>query len=482
MNSLVILLYLSLSITCILIGVNFLIYLYLNLVQNYKRKTIKKYEKDILDYTFQHRSKEDFIRLSTYKSLKRGYSMSLFLEKIIEIINLINGAHRKSLINLCEEMNISNKLIKKFNHPFTGKIEKELLLYQIGELRSKKQLDYFLNFDRAYIKKYDLYRGYFSLVNNIVNEWIYELEDSQINKYIDLVFNIIGESKDSKNLNTKKLFEIFLTDTSSLFRYIIQNDNTRKYIINSLIRKEIPLSYKGEILYIMVLNFEYRINNFIKKEFSKYINNDDLTHDQLNYLIFLIKSLGEMGLQDAYNSFRNACKNKNWTIRAIGAKYLYKYKEKESFYFLEEFLKDSSWWVRKNAALSLDRLAYEGIDVLVKTLNSQDKFAKEISAYTLSSGSYFFYFKEKLLKENKYLDGFHNLLTTNFGRVFLERILLDNDISSKHKINIIKDLKYSNYEDYFITLLSREKLSKEIENSLEDIYFVGGGGFDERIS
>ena len=338
MNSLVILLYLSLSITCILIGVNFLIYLYLNLVQNYKRKTIKKYEKDILDYTFQHRSKEDFIRLSTYKSLKRGYSMSLFLEKIIEIINLINGAHRKSLINLCDEMNISNKLIKK----------------------------------------YDLYRGYFSLVNNIVNEWIYELEDSQINKYIDLVFNIIGESKDSQNLNTKKLFEIFLTDTSSLFRYIIQNDNTRKYMINSLIRKEIPLSYKGEILYIMVLNFEYRINNFIKKEFSKYINNDDLTHDQLNYLIFLIKSLGEMGLQDAYNSFRNACKNKNWTIRAIGAKYLYKYKEKESFYFLEEFLKDSSWWVRKNAALSLDRLAYEGIDVLVKTLNSQDKFAKEI--------------------------------------------------------------------------------------------------------
>lgn len=226
MNSLVILLYLSLSITCILIGVNFLIYLYLNLVQNYKRKTIKKYEKDILDYIFQHRSKEDFIRLSTYKSLKRGYSMSLFLEKIIEIINLINGAHRKSLINLCDEMNISNKLIKKFNHPFTGKIEKELLLYQIGELRSKKQLDYFLNFDRAYIIKYDLYRGYFSLVNNIVNEWIYELEDSQINKYIDLVFNIIGESKDSKNLNTKKLFEIFLTDTSSLFRYIIQNYNT----------------------------------------------------------------------------------------------------------------------------------------------------------------------------------------------------------------------------------------------------------------
>lgn len=469
MNNLIILLKIFLFLLSCLIGLNFIIYLYLFFSEKYKLKYRKKIEICLLDYVFKDKKQVELRELIRKRRITKKIILGIFLEESIQIINTINGELRKKIIYLCDEMALSKQLIKKIKNPFINKIEKELSLYQIGELRSKKHLNYFLNFDRTYIKKYDLYKGYFFVINNIVNEWIYELSDNQIHKYIDLFFIIIDENKNSHTINTKKLFEIFLTDTSNLFKYIINNNRIRRYMVNSLITKELPLAYKGELLYIMVLNFEYRVNSFIKKEFNKYIKKDDLTLDQLDYLVFLIKSLGEMGLKDAYPSFKLACKSNNWVIKSIASKYLYKYNEKESFDFLENFLGDSSWWVRHNASLSLDKLNFEGLKILIKTLNSSDKFAREVSAFTLASGSYFEKFKNNLIKDSQYLEGYSQLLETSFGSVFLERILLDYDIDIRDKLNIIGTLNILTYKDYFKILINRDSIEENIKNFVINI-------------
>jgi len=144
-----------------------------------------------LEYLFQENSRNELLRKIKVKKIKTQF----FIEKVVEIINILNGPVRKDLINLCDDLDISNTLIKKLKNPFISKVDKELILYQIGELRSKKQFDYFLNVDRDYIKKHDLYKGYFFVINNIANEWIDDLNDIEINKYIDLVFCLLRKAR-----------------------------------------------------------------------------------------------------------------------------------------------------------------------------------------------------------------------------------------------------------------------------------------------
>lgn len=464
MNYLILILKSSLFVTILLIFIIYVIYINRHNKENKNYKITKKYEKDILKYLFQENSRNEILR--EYKNNK--ILTTLFVEKVIEVINIIHGSMRKDLINLCDSLNLSNLFIKKLENPFVNKVNKELLLYQIGELRSKNLFDYLLNTDKNYIKKNDLYKSYFFAVNNITNEWINELSEIEVNKYIDLVFLLIEKSKDSFTLNTKKLFEIFLTDTSNLFKYIINHDNTRKYMIKSLITRNVPLAYKGEVLYIVVLNFEYRINNFIKKEFFKYIEKEELSPDELNYLIFLIKALGEMGLQDGYNAFKKACNNQNWTIKAVAAKYLYKFDKEESYMYLEKFLYDSVWWVRNNAALSLDRMGLKGIKILLKTLESEDKFAKDISSYILASGSYYYLLKKKLTTGKALkLENFYKLIKSPSGLVILDRIFTDKSLDIKIKIVIMKKISNKSHRIYLLNLAERNSVDIEIRQYMK---------------
>lgn len=478
MNTLILILKISLFITLLLISINFLIYINSYSIKKRNDKVLKKYEKDILKYLFHENSRNEILK--EYKNKK--IHMNLFIEKTVEIINTIHGSMRKDLIDLCDSLNISNTLIKKLNKPFGSRVSKELLLYQIGELRSKTLFSYLLNIDRTYLRKNDLYKSYFFAINNITNEWINELNETEINKYIDLVFSLIEESKDSFTLNTKKLFEIFLTDTSNLFKYIINHDNTRKYMIKSLITINIPLAYKGEVLYIMILNFEYRINNFIKKEFFKYIEKEELSLDELNYLIFLIKALGEMGLQDGYNAFKKACNNKNWTIKAIAAKYLYKFDKEDSYMYLEKFLHDSVWWVRNNAALSLDKMGTKGIKILLETLESEDKFAREISSYILTSGSYYSLLKEELSVEAPNLKNFYKLIKSPSGLVIIDRIIIDKSINVEVKIDIMKNINDKNHKIYLLNLAKRNSVDVEIRKYIKTILELQWGDVYERTN
>lgn len=219
----------------------------------------------------------------------------------------------------------------------------------------------------------------------------------------------------------------------------------------------------------MILNFEYRINNFIKKEFFKYIEKEELSLDELNYLIFLIKALGEMGLQDGYNAFKKACNNKNWTIKAIAAKYLYKFDEEDSYTYLEKFLHDSVWWVRNNAALSLDKMGTKGIKILLETLESEDKFAREISSYILTSGSYYSLLKEELSVEAPNLKKFYKLIKSPSGLVIIDRIITDKSIDVEVKIDIMKNINDKNHKIYLLNLAKRNSVDVEIRKYIKTI-------------
>ena len=462
MNNLIIVLKSSFFLVLLLITSNLIIYINAYFSNKKRENLLKLYEKKILEFLFSDNK----------EVLTDKIDFPLFIEKVIEINSTIIGPLRKNLINLCEQLNISTKLLKKINSPFTNKTQKELVLYQIGELRSIKLFDYFLTADRDYIKKYDLYRGYFFACNNIVNEWIDDLTENQINNYIDFVFLLIEESKLSKTLNTGKLFEILLTDTSNLFKYVITHDGTRRHMIKSLITKDIPLAYKGQVLYIMILNFEYRINNFIKKEFSKYIVKENLSSDELNYLIFLIKSLGEMGLNDGYNSFKKACENNNWTIKAIAAKYLYKYDEEESYEYLRTFLHDSVWWVRNNAALSLDKMGETGISILFDTIESEDKFAKEISSYVLASGTYYSDLREQLINGSSNIKNLNKLIKSPSGLVIIDRIITDKGIDGSKKLEVIMNIDIKSNEAYLLNLVERNSIDFEIRQYIKRLFEI----------
>ena len=111
MNTLILILKISLLITLLLISINFLIYINSYSIKKRNDKVLKKYEKDIFKYLFHENSRNEILK--EYKNKK--IHMSLFIEKTVEIINVIHGSMRKDLINLCDGLNISNTLIKKLN-------------------------------------------------------------------------------------------------------------------------------------------------------------------------------------------------------------------------------------------------------------------------------------------------------------------------------------------------------------------------------
>ena len=73
-----------------------------------------------------------------------------------------------------------------------------------------------------------------------------------------------------------------------------------------------------------------------------------------------------------------------WFVRAHAAEALGKLKETAYVDALGELLRDRSWWVRKNALDALVSLGEPSKDVLLRTLGSEDRFARDSAAEGLS--------------------------------------------------------------------------------------------------
>jgi len=74
-----------------------------------------------------------------------------------------------------------------------------------------------------------------------------------------------------------------------------------------------------------------------------------------------------------------------WFVRAHAAESLGKLKDAAYVDALGELLRDRSWWVRKNALDALVALGEPSKDVLLRTLTSDDRFARDSAAEGLSA-------------------------------------------------------------------------------------------------
>jgi HEAT repeat protein len=74
-----------------------------------------------------------------------------------------------------------------------------------------------------------------------------------------------------------------------------------------------------------------------------------------------------------------------WYVRAHAAESLGKIRDPEYASALGELLRDSSWWVRKNALDALVALGEPSKAVLLRTLSSNDRFARDCAADGLST-------------------------------------------------------------------------------------------------
>jgi HEAT repeat protein len=74
-----------------------------------------------------------------------------------------------------------------------------------------------------------------------------------------------------------------------------------------------------------------------------------------------------------------------WFVRAHAAESLGKLKDAAYVDALGELLRDRSWWVRKNALDALVALGEPSKDVLLRTLRSDDRFARDSAAEGLSA-------------------------------------------------------------------------------------------------
>lgn len=95
------------------------------------------------------------------------------------------------------------------------------------------------------------------------------------------------------------------------------------------------------------------------------------------------KFLSSIGDTQCVQALTTAMNDSRWEVRAASAQSLGLIKDPSAITALSKGLMDKQWWVRHNCAYALAQLGEPGHAELVKNLNNQDKFAKEISLFML---------------------------------------------------------------------------------------------------
>jgi HEAT repeat protein len=96
-------------------------------------------------------------------------------------------------------------------------------------------------------------------------------------------------------------------------------------------------------------------------------------------------ALGQTGDRSTAPLLQPLLHDSIWYVRAHAAESLGKLRDPEYAGALGELLRDSSWWVRKNALDALVALGEPSKAVLLRTLSSNDRFARDCAADALST-------------------------------------------------------------------------------------------------
>ncbi len=103
----------------------------------------------------------------------------------------------------------------------------------------------------------------------------------------------------------------------------------------------------------------------------------------LDIRISALMTVGNINDLWAVKTVIDALGDRQWEIRAIAAGIIGDMAIKGASYRLVPLLKDPNWYVRKNTARSLVRLGLIGISALIDSIDSDDRFARDMSVQTL---------------------------------------------------------------------------------------------------
>lgn len=107
------------------------------------------------------------------------------------------------------------------------------------------------------------------------------------------------------------------------------------------------------------------------------------SHTNLEIRVEAYRALGLMGDARALPMLLGGMLDDQWEVRAVSAKALKHFPEAVVITALQSGLTDKVWWVRFNCASSLGTLGKNGREALLHSLQSHDRFAREISQMIL---------------------------------------------------------------------------------------------------
>jgi len=96
-----------------------------------------------------------------------------------------------------------------------------------------------------------------------------------------------------------------------------------------------------------------------------------------------LTTLGKINDLSSVKLVLDALRNDEWEIRAVACNLVGEMVLKGASYRLLPLLRDQNWHVRKNAALALINLGKIGIHALIAYLDTDDRYARDMIAYTL---------------------------------------------------------------------------------------------------
>lgn len=108
-----------------------------------------------------------------------------------------------------------------------------------------------------------------------------------------------------------------------------------------------------------------------------------ITHSNLEIRVEAYRALGLIGDVSTLPSILSGMLDDQWEVRAICAKALKHFPGALGISALQIGLTDKAWWVRFNCASSLGALGADGRGALLQSLESPDRFAREISQMIL---------------------------------------------------------------------------------------------------
>ncbi|MGM0508876.1 MAG: HEAT repeat domain-containing protein [Fusobacteriota bacterium] len=439
----------------ILISIIFIKHFYSNVIDK-KKKNLRKRD---LDYIL------DKLILDQEITFSKNEINEELIDGMIEIINSISGSMRRKLIKAIKKNGIIDYVYNKYKKA-RSKYKKEYYLYVLGELRCNKYIGDLLEEDLEELKKDKLLVSYFFALVVIIDEWIFSLKKNIIFDYIDRLITVTKFMEEYQNWNTKRLMDYFLNQTDNFFIYAIDNFEIIDYFLDQIYEKKLGLEVKGEILYIISLNREYKIVDFLESEFYKYINKEK-EEEEREYLIKIIKSLSVLGLESSNDLFLEGIESEDWVIRSESVKGLGNFKKNMDMIYMKLF--DESWWVRYNSALAISKFGSRGKSTLFFALKStvDDQYAKEIAAYVLVDKIYTNMIKRLALEGNLEIIINEIIIIINQGNNMniLDEVMTNPDFSNEQKINLISKVNSNKFYSYYEDVLKNDQnISEEIKD------------------